>query len=49
MIVEHTLAKECENEDVWCTCCYQCGKCGRVFVDGLMIDDGGTTVEEDQE
>ena len=48
MIVEYTLAKECKNEEVWCTC-YQCGKCGRLFVDGLMVDDGGTTIEEEKE
>ena len=49
MIVEYTLAKECEYEDIWCTCYYQYGKCGRVFVDNLMIGDDDTTVEEDQE
>lgn len=48
MIIEYTLAKECKNEDVWYTC-YKCGKCGRVFVDGLMVDDGGTTIEEEQD
>ena len=47
MIVEYTLAKECENENVWYTC-YKCGKCGRVFEDGLLIDEGDTTVDEDE-
>ena len=46
MIVEYTLAKECKNEEVLHTC-YQCGKCGRAFVDGLMVDNGGTTIEEE--
>lgn len=45
MIIEYTLAKECKNEEVWCTC----GKCGRVFKDGYLIDDGGTTIEEEQD
>ena len=40
MIVEYTLAKECENENVWYTC-YKCGKCGRVF-------EGDTTIDEDE-
>ena len=48
MIVEYTLAKECKNEEVWYTC-YKCSKCGRVFEDGLMIDEDGTTVDEEQE
>lgn len=48
MIVEYTLAKECKNEEVLYTC-YKCGKCGRVFIDGLMVDDGGTTIEEEEQ
>ena len=48
MIVEYIIAKECKNEEVWCTC-YKCGKCGRVFENGLLIEEGGTTIEEDQD
>ena len=48
MIVEYTLAKECKNEEVLYTC-YKCGKCGRAFEDGYLIDDGGTTIEEERE
>ena len=48
MIVEHTLAKECKNEEAWYIC-YKCGKCGRVFENGYLIDDGGTTIEEDEQ
>lgn len=29
--------------------CYQCGKCGRVFENGFMVDDGGTTIEEEEQ
>ena len=48
MIIDYTLAKECKNEEVWYTC-YQCGKCGRVFDNGFMVDDGGTTIEEERD
>ena len=48
MIVEYIIAKECKNEEVWCTC-YKCGKCERVFEDELLIDEGGTTVDEEEE
>ena len=48
MIIDYALAKECKNEEVWHTC-YKCGKCGRVFENGLMVDDGGTTIEEQNE
>lgn len=47
MIVEYIISKECKNEEVWCTC-YKCGKCGRVFEDGFMINEGGTTVDEEE-
>ena len=47
MIVDYILAKECKNENAWYTCC-KCGKCGRVFENGYLIDDGGTTIEEEQ-
>ena len=48
MIVEYIIAKECKNEKVWCTC-YKCSKCGRVFENGLLIDEGGTTVDEEDQ
>ena len=48
MIIDYTLAKECKNEEAWCTCC-KCGKCGRVFENGYLIDDGGTTIEEEEQ
>ena len=48
MIIDYTAAVECSNPEVVYTC-YQCGKCGRVFEDGIMIDDGGTTVDDDEE
>ena len=46
MIIEYTLAKECKNESAWYTC-YKCGECGRVFEGRYLIDDGGTTIEEE--
>ena len=48
MIVEYIISKECKNNEVWNTC-YKCGKCGRVFKDGFLIDEGGTTIEEEEE
>ena len=48
MIVDYILAKESKNEDAWYIC-YKCGKRGRVFENGLMVDDGGTTIEEEDE
>lgn len=48
MIIDYTPAKECKNSEVWFTC-YQCGQCGRRFENGMMIDDGGTTIAEDGE
>ena len=39
---------ECQNKEAYYTC-YKCGKCGRVFEDGILIDDGGTTEEEEDE
>ena len=47
MIVEYIIAKEYKNEEVWCTC-YKCGKCGRVFEDELLIDEGGTTINKEE-
>lgn len=46
MIFDYTPSKECENKDVLYAC-HQCGKCGRKFENGIMIDDGGTTIDED--
>lgn len=46
MIIDYIKAKECENIDAWFTC-LKCGKCGRVFENGFMVDDGDTTIEEE--
>ena len=48
MIIDYILAQECKNEEVLYTC-YQCGKCGRVFENGFMVNDGGTIIEEEEE
>ena len=45
MIVEYIIAKECKNEEVWCTC-YKCGKwkdCKTKWCNG----DGGFWCKED--
>ena len=44
----YPIAEQCQNEKCWYTC-YKCGKCGRVFENGIMVDDGGTTVSEEEE
>ena len=47
IFIDYIPAKECVNEDIWYIC-QKCGKCGRVFDEyGIMVDDGGTTVDED--
>lgn len=48
MIVDYILANECKNEEAWYTC-YKCGKCERVFKGGFLIDEGGTTVDEEEQ
>ena len=48
VIVDYILAKECNNAEAWYTC-LKCGKCGRVFENGFMVNDGGTTVYEEGE
>lgn len=48
MVVDYIPAKECKNSKVWYAC-YKCGRCGRVFEQGFLVDDGGTTVEEEEE
>jgi len=44
--ISYATSKECKNEEAWFTC-YKCGKCGRIFDSGFLIDEGGTTPEED--
>lgn len=46
MIVDYSRANECKQESCGYTC-YKCGKCGRKFENGFMVDDGGTTDSEE--
>lgn len=46
IFVDYWVAKECKRPHYGM--CYKCGKCGRKFENGIMVDDGGTT-EEDEE
>lgn len=48
ILIDYARAEECQNEDCFYIC-HKCGKCGRVFEDGMMVDDGGTTVKEESE
>lgn len=43
IMIDYIPADQCKNDDVWFTC-YKCGKYGRKFEDGFLVDDGGTTV-----
>lgn len=45
IFIDYVPAKECKNEDVWYTC-HKCGKCGRIFDGGYLIDEGGTHIDE---
>lgn len=50
MILDYAVAKECCNPDnLYKYTCYKCGKCGRKFDNGFMVDDGGTHVDEEEE
>lgn len=48
MLIDYIIANECKNTEVYFTC-YKCGKCGRKFENGVMVDDGGTTIANDEE
>lgn len=48
MVVDYDCAVECKNKEAWYTC-HKCGKCGRVFKNSFMVDDGGTTVYEEED
>ena len=45
IIIDYIPADQCKNDNVWFTC-LKCGKCGRKFEYGFLVDDGGTTVTE---
>lgn len=46
MIIDYSVANECKNSYAMYIC-HKCGKCGRVFENGCLIDGGGTTIEEE--
>lgn len=37
MIIDYVPCKECDNPDVLYTC-HKCGKCGREFQDGILLN-----------
>ena len=45
---DYPLCNECKNESA-VVLCLQCGKCGRKFDMGEMIDKGDTTMEDLEE
>lgn len=48
IIIDYVKAKECKNKEAWFTC-YKCGKCGRRFDNGFMINDSGTHPEDEKD
>lgn len=47
MFVDYWHAKECKEPEAMM--CFKCGKCGRKFENGIMVDDGGTTSADEEE
>ena len=47
--VDYIPAKECKNTESYGMICVKCGKCGRKFQNGVMVDAGGTTSSESEE
>lgn len=37
MIVDYCKSKSCDNKDAWYTC-HKCGKCGRKFENGFLVN-----------
>lgn len=48
IFIEYCAAAKCENLDAYSTC-LKCGKCGRKFDHGIMVDDGGTHLAEEED
>lgn len=45
--IDYMTSKECVNPESYFAVCVKCGQCGRKFDEnGIMIDDGGTSVDE---
>lgn len=47
VVIDYYTCKECKEPNYGI--CHKCGKCGRVFEHGFLVDAGGTTTEEDEE
>ena len=48
IFIDYVPAKECKNQEQTYGCiCVKCGKCGRVFDNGIMVDEGVTTIDDD--
>ena len=46
--VDYAPCEECNNTDTYGMMCVKCGKCGRSFENGIMVDDGGTHKMEEK-
>ena len=50
MLIDYIPATECKNlQETFGMICVKCGKCGRKFQDGVMVDDGGTHPDVDND
>lgn len=45
--IDYVKANECRHPEAYM--CRKCSDCGRIFDKGFMVDDGGTTVDEEEE
>lgn len=40
--IDYRPSNKCKNSNSYGMICVKCGKCGRKFKDGVMVDDGST-------
>ena len=48
VFADYGIAEECRNSEAWFLC-LKCGRCGRRFEKGIMIDNGGTHERREDE
>ncbi len=38
VLVDYLPCRQCENSETWGILCVKCGKCGRKFEDGILVN-----------
>ena len=38
MFIDYIPCRQCENDETWGILCVKCGKCGRKFEDGVLVN-----------